>query len=135
VASERRTCAKGCGRKFSRPLGSRRVYCEKCSPPRKPKAVAVAPSRSTDSSAPGPIETLALAQLQEAGRTETIEGLTLLRLAREMDGERATASQLGALAEKMLRIASVALAGARKAAPDRLDEITARRAAKAAAAS
>lgn len=135
MASERRTCAKGCGKKFSRPLGSRRVYCEKCSPPRKPKAVAVASSAALEPSEPGPIEALALAQLQDAGRTETIEGLTLLRLAREMDSDRPAASQLGALAEKMLRVASVALAGARKAAPDRLDEITARRAAKAAAAS
>lgn len=131
MASTRMRC-KTCGSRFSRPLGSRRIHCEECRPPRaKPSTPVVVPA----SSGPGPVEAQALARLEEAGRVETIEGQTLLRLAREVDGGRATAAQLGTLAEKLLRVADIALAGARKAEPDWLDEVTARRMAKAAAAS
>lgn len=130
VASERKTCAKpNCHRKFSRPLGSRRVYCEDCSPPRKPAAAPPAPA------APelGEIESRVLAELEQAGRAETVEAAIVLRLAREMDTGRATASQLGALAPRLLAARQEALRGV-KLQTDRLDEVTARRLAKAAGA-
>ena len=121
-----------CSRKFSKPLGSRRIYCEECRPPRqKPAAAEPAPPTS----GPGPIEAQALTRLEAAGRVDTIEGQLLLRLAREADSGRATAAQLGSLAEKLLRVADTALAGTKTREPDRLDELTARRLAKAAAAS
>lgn len=135
VASERRVCKKpkGCGNKFSRPLGSRRIYCEACRPPRA--RLASVPDVPASSSGPGPIEVQVLARLEAAERVETIEGQLLLRMAQEADGGRTTAAQLGSLAEKLLRVADVALAGTVTRAPDELDEITARRRAKAAAAS
>lgn len=134
MASERRTCQKpkGCGRKFSRPLGSRRIYCETCSPSRSKPLVAV---EVPADAGPGPIELQAVVRLEAAGRVDTIEGQVLLRLAREADSGRATPSQLGTLGEKLIRVADVALAGVAKREPDALDEVTARRMAKAAAAS
>lgn len=134
VASERKTCQKpkGCGTKFSRPLGSRRIYCEKCSPPRA-RLAAVADAPASDDS-PGAIEAQALVRLEVAGRVDTIEGQLLLRMAREADSGRATSAQLGSLAEKLLRVADVALEGAKPVERDALDELAERRAAKAASA-
>lgn len=139
MASERRTCQrpKGCGRRFSRPLGSRRVYCETCSPPRKPALASVqdaAPGPVREG--PGPVEVAALAQLQEVDRHETVAGVLVLGLARDIDAGRVLPAQKGGAGEKLVKLLAEALRGTtQKRAPDALDEITARRMARAAAAS
>jgi hypothetical protein len=130
VASERRTCAKGCGRKFSRPLGSRRVYCETCSPPRKPKASGEpAPVVHVGT---GPIEAAALAELTAASRVDTFAGQMWLRLAREAD--HAPGAKVGTLVAAMLKVQTTALAGWKPPRNDRLDQLAAARARKAASA-
>ena len=130
MASVRLRC-QICRERFSKPLGSRRVNCETCRPPRA-KATALPPPEAPKV---GPIEAQALADLEAAGRLDTVKGQTLLRLAREADSGRVTAAQLGSLASNLLKVEDAALAGARRPEPDRLDEVSERRRRKAAEAS
>ena len=133
IASERKTCKrpKGCGKQFSRPLGSRRVYCEKCSPPRKPKRPDVAPTPIVRLG-PGPLEVAAGAELAVMGRSDTFEGLLWLRMAREADA--AEGAQVGKLVGALLRAKALAVAGWEAPRNDRIDELARALAAKAASA-
>lgn len=140
MASERRTCPKpkGCGRKFSRPLGSRRLYCETCSPPRKPARGVVegAPPPVLHGGEPGPIEAAALAQLQAVERHETVAGVLVLALARDIDAGTVTPAQKGGAGQKLIALLAEAMRGTTPPRqPDALDEITRRRMERAAAAS
>ena len=137
MASERRTCPKpqGCGRKFSRPLGSRRLYCETCRPPRK-RAEPLAPViAGPGGAAPivGPLEAATLAELEEVGRQSMSAGVEALHLARLQDAGGHTAQGAAALAKARREAFGVAMAGA-KVAEDALDELRRRRLAKAAGA-
>ena len=135
MATVTRRCKNDrCKRRFRISAQSRRLFCEECRPSRA-KSSDVDETTAPPAAGPGPIEAQSLARLEGAGRIDTIEGQLLLRLAREADDGRATASQLASLSEKLLRVADAALAGTKTREPDRLDELTARRLAKVAAAS
>lgn len=62
-----------------------------------------------------------------------MEGMLVLRLAREVDGARVTGSQLSALVDRLLKAKDAAMAGVPPAA-DAVDELRRRRLAKAAGA-
>lgn len=138
VASERRTCPKprGCGRKFSRPLGSRRVFCETCRPPRKrsgPSDPGGKPDTPDPASLPAAtLELAAFAELQLAGRVDTFEGALWLRLAREAD--QAPGSSVARLIPGLLKAKDTALAGWKRPTRDRVDQLAEARARKAAQA-
>lgn len=129
MADLRKRCPE-CKRQFRPRKGTRRVYCETCRPPREQASLEQLPP-PTD--APGPIETRVRAELELADRMKTVEAEVVLRLAREMDSARPTGSQLAALAPKLLAAKAEALRGV-KLQTDKLDEVTARRLAKAASA-
>jgi len=131
VASERRTCAKkGCPTKFSRPLGSRRVYCETCSPPRKPP-VSERPEAPPVPlhQGPGPLEVAAQAALTAAGRTDTFAGALWLRLAREAD--QAPGPKVAVLVTAVLKARTEALEGWKPPRADAVDELARARTRKA----
>ena len=128
MASERKTCKSAtCHQKFSRPLGSRREYCETCRPPRKkPQAPVVLPGGSGE---PGPIEAAAVAELEAVGRLGSVEGQLVVRLAREADRASVSGTQLSAVADRLLKAKEAALAGV--APPgDLVDELMERRRAR-----
>ena len=129
----RRRCPS-CGKQFRRERGSNRTKCYTCSPPRT-RRDDVVDEPAPEPVGPGPIEAQAVAALEAADRVDTIEGQTLLRLAREADADRLTGSQLASVSKSILSVAEVALRGARRREPDKVDELTARRLAKQAAAS
>lgn len=134
MASERRTCAKGCGRRFSRPLGSRRVYCETCSPPRKRKLPAPPEHPPPEQQPPGTLELAALGELRLAGRVDTYEGVLWLRLSR--DADQASGDKVARLIPSLLKAKDLALKGWKRPRPDDpVDELAARVARKAAEAS
>ena len=98
MASERKYCKrpKGCGKQFSRPLGSRRIYCEKCSPP-KPKQ-----DDGTENVGPEPnAELMAAARvmLSDAGERESTDGLLLLEIVDRIAARRVTAMGLAQLVQ------------------------------------
>ena len=124
MTSERRTCkSPECHQKFTRPQGSRRIFCETCRPS---KVRPVDPPPLDEDVEPGPIESAARLELEEAGQASTTEGLLFLRLAREVDARRATGSGLAALADRLLKAKAVALAGP-ESMGDAVDELRARR--------
>jgi hypothetical protein len=132
VASERRTCEKShCHRRFSRPLGSRRRYCEECSPPRKPRA-GDAPAPEPEGV--GQIEARVLAELQMAERAATVEGLIALSVARDLDSGKVAPAQKPSVGQKLAVLLAAALEGTRRPEPDRLDELSEARARRAASA-
>jgi hypothetical protein len=89
-----------------------------------------------DEGQPGPIEAALLAELEAAGRAAGVEGLVALSVARDLDRGTIPAGQRASVGERLGKLKAAALVGVRAARePDRLDEITARRLAKAAAAS
>jgi hypothetical protein len=138
VASERKTCKSStCHTKFSRPLGSRREYCETCRPPRKPSLADRAPSSPPPvDPGVGPIEARTLSDLQAVERHDTVPGLLVLALARDIDRGVVKPEQKGVAGQRLLQLLTTALAGTQAPAPaDRLDEVAARRIQKAAAAS
>jgi hypothetical protein len=126
MADLRKRCP-GCKRQFRPAKGTRRLYCETCRPPRE-RVPDGQPAASED---PGPIEVRVRAELEQADRLETVEAEVVLRLAREMDSTRPTGSQLAAMTPRLLAARTEALRGV-KLTTDRLDEVTARRLAKAA---
>lgn len=132
MASERRTCPD-CHRKFSRPLGSRRIGCETCRPPRpKKKAPPPVDVPSGPHGGTGDLERAAVAALTLAGRLESFEGQLWLRLAREADA--APGPKVAALVGGLLKAKGEALAGWRPPRNDRIDELTRARERKAAGA-
>lgn len=139
MASERRTCKSStCHRRFSRPLGSRREFCEECRPPRNRNqdapAAPVLAGPGAPGWSPGRIESRALAELTAAGRAETLEGEIVVRLAREMDSGRVAGSALTSLAKQLLDAKSRAMVGIKPPDRDRVDDLADRRADKAATA-
>ena len=142
-----------CGRIIKQPTtGRRRTRCDTCAPTRirpernvprlpaparipvkpaevtqlpKPKATDVVPAPG-----PGPVTDATMAELVEAGRQETSTGREALLLAGLLDAGGYTAQGAAALAKARREALAVALAGAPSKA-DRLDELRARRQAKA----
>jgi len=138
VATVTRRCqnAPQCKIRFRISSQSRRVYCETCRPPRsKAGAVSSVPG-SSGPSEPGPVEARALLDLAAFDRQDTVPGLIVLSVARDIDSGRVKPEQKAQAGQRMLALLAVALAGTTPArSADRLDEVTARREAKAAAAS
>jgi hypothetical protein len=99
MASERLTCKKpkGCGRRFSRPLGSRRIYCEACSPPRKPPLSERAPDDGPEVNER--LIEAARGELEAAGKLHTTDGLVLLELVERIASRRVSAMGLAQLAK------------------------------------
>lgn len=125
---------KGCGRKFSKPMGSRRQYCETCSPPRgktTADVAAVVPGPGSPGWTPGRIESRALAELTERGRADTLEGEVVLRLARELDSGRLSGASLTSCAKQLLEAKRAAVEGTTPPEKDRLDQLAEQRARKA----
>ena len=128
MASERRTCkTKTCHTQFSRPLGSRRVYCEKCRPPRDRQApLPVIPTPDVLRQ-PGELEVAVRAELVRTERLESWRGAAAVRLARECD--TATGSQVSSLIKQLEAAMAAALDGV-PPEPDFVDEMAERRQAK-----
>lgn len=128
MAAQRRRCRK-CRVQFSRPMGSRRLDCEKCSPPRVRSTPAepvaevaeLAPERAR-----GDLETTTLVELAAVGRAETTAGALALYLARQLDAGGHTGSQTAALAARLLEARAQAVAGATPT-DDAVDELRRRR--------
>jgi hypothetical protein len=128
VAAIRLRCQK-CHTRFSKPQGSRRIYCETCSPPRKPP-VAMRDVDQGASEGVGPIEARMLLDLEAVDRAETVEGLLVLNLARDIDSGRVAPAQKGIAGQRLLVLLGRALEGTKIPEPDRLDELSARRASR-----
>lgn len=126
MASERRVC-KTCHVKFSRPLGSRRIHCEKCRPPRASRGVLpVAPAPDVPQHG-GELEVAVRAELARAERLGSWRGAAAVRLARECD--TATGSQVSSLIKQLEAAMAAALDGV-PPEPDFVDEMAERRQAK-----
>lgn len=135
MASERRTCQKpkGCGVKFSRPLGSRRIYCERCSPPRKPKLSEVPTLPTAVPTGEHRLVVSTRSRLEAVGRLDSPDGVMALELAELIAAGGGTQSGIASLSTAWGKAMDRALAGA-KPAEDALDELRRRREAKAAGA-
>lgn len=130
--SRRMKCGR-CPRRFTRATGSRRLYCEECSPPRRPAVEAVeAPPAELPDGGPGPIEQAVAAELKRTGRAETIEGVALLAIAR--DADRLPPEKRAGVVEKLLRVKSLALVGTKRPESTAVDELARRRAERHASA-
>ena len=125
MAATRMRCRK-CHLRFSKPMGSRRLDCETCSPPRKAKA----DRPSEESGGVGPIEARVLDDLELVDRQDTVQGLLVLALARDIDAGRVAPAQKGAAGQKLLVLLGAALEGTVRPSADRLDELAERRAAR-----
>jgi hypothetical protein len=115
--------------------GRRRVRCEGCAPTRvRPgRKVTPLPAPVAAADGPGPVSEATLAELVDAGRESTSTAREALLLAGLLDAGGYTAQGAAALARARRDALAVALAGAPSKA-DRLDELRARRQAKAARA-
>lgn len=129
VIEARVRCRKlGCSRRFTRPQGSRRIYCPECSPPRKPAEVAEDQAPSGEPTE-GPIVAAVRAELVSLDVLGMVESAIALRLALSLDDPKLAASSVSAMSGQLTKV----LAGLRERAPrqpDRLDEIGQRLAAK-----
>jgi hypothetical protein len=128
MATIRLRCQK-CHGKFSKPQGSRRIYCEVCSPPRKPPLSMRGPDPEVPQTV-GPIEARMLLDLEAVDRAETVEGLLVLNMARDIDSGRVAPAQKGIAGQRLLVLLGKALEGTKVPEPDRLDELAERRAAR-----
>lgn len=116
--------------------GRRRTKCETCSPKdTRDRRVtsAPAPQACDVERDPGRVELATLADLRRAGRVDSVPGAVALRLARDLDSAALTGSQASSLGAQLLRTMDLAMAGV-PAAPDEVDEFTARLQQKAAGA-
>lgn len=132
MATIRMVCPKpkGCGRRFSKVIGSRRVYCEECSPPREQRTGPDKASGPAGDAAPGPIERRLLKDLQSADRHETVDGLGALAVARDVDHGRVPCSQKPRVLSQLAKLRDAALDGAVVAGSSRLDDLAKRRRAR-----
>lgn len=130
MATERTACPR-CRKRFARVVGTRRKYCEQCSPPRRPPASAAPPAPVERP--PGPVESRARIELERAGRLDTVEGLVLVNLARRLDDPATTGSQAASVARELREASRAALAGT-VSSVDPLDQLEARRRERAASA-
>lgn len=131
MADLRKRCPQ-CKRQFRPRKGTRRTYCEECRPPRE-RNLAPVDDLPTPTDGPGRIEGRLLLDLEAGGRRDTVEAEVALRLAREMDSGKVTGTQLASLAPKLRESRAEALRGV-QLEQGRLDDIAARRLAKAQAA-
>lgn len=127
-ADNRRTCRK-CHRQFRRERGSNRLDCPTCSPSRT-KPLDVADPDADGDAGPGPIEAQLLADLQAAGRAETVDGLVALSVARDIDAGRVAPAQKPAVGQKLSALRDKALEGTVPAKRTRVDDLAERRAAR-----
>ena len=110
------------------PTPGRRADAQYCSDRcRKRDARSRDPIASEPLTGSNDVETATLAELQAAGRAETTLGAVALALAAQMD--RASGPGLASLAKELRATLAEALAG-EPAAPDKLDELIARRRAR-----
>lgn len=125
VLQVRITCPapKGCGRRFTRPQGSRRKFCEDCSPSRVKPLELQASGPADDSAKPGRIEARLLADLVAVERAGTVDGLVALSVARDLDQGRVTPSQKPAVGQKLAQLRATALEGTAAPTQDRADEL------------
>lgn len=139
MATVTRRCKnEKCKRRFRISAQSRRLFCEECRPPRTGAGAVLdpVPAPVGDGGAPGPVEAAALAQLEAVQRHESVAGVLVLALARDIDSGAVSPAQKGAAGEKLVRLLAEATRGTTPPrSTDRLDEIAARRAEKARAAS
>lgn len=137
VATVQRRCpgkpGKPCGTRFRVQSQNPRKFCESCSPPRFRSDRIDPPPSIPDEYLPGPIERSVLAELEAVDRAGAVKGQIALGVARDCD-RLAGLPQRSAVAERLVKLVADAMAGT-KATTDRLDEVAARRAEKAAAAS
>lgn len=131
MAGQRMRDAKG--HRFTRPQGSRRVWCEACRPPRVKSDRAAPPPPGEPGRILGELERTTLEELTARGREATIAGQAALYAARQLDSGGHSGSQTASLLRELRASAEAALAGA-PVPDDALDEVGRRRAAKAAGA-
>lgn len=119
-------CRKpGCTRRFTRPQGSRRIYCTKCSPPRKP--VDVDPPVPLESRRPpveGAMVAAVRAELERCRAVGTMAGAIALRLALTLDDPDLAASSVASLSAQLVRTLEP-LQRAAPREPDELDDLAA----------
>lgn len=124
-----------CQKRFTRPRGSSRLYCEVCAPPKrraKPGGTAVAVAGLPGGAAEveylqGPLETAARAELASVGREDSMAGAVALHLARQMDRGGHTGSQTATLSRELRASVAEAVHGAAPVG-DGVDELQKRRA-------
>lgn len=138
----KKTCATtGCDEVIPPQPGSARPrkYCTTCRPPRERKNPRVVdmPDRDAAPKTPSPGRLSLVAtyrrQLEEAERLDTPDGALVLQLAELFELGDHTASGAASLSRELRAAMEVALRGAAKQG-DSIDELTARRRAKAASA-
>lgn len=135
MASIRLRCGK-CRQRFSKQQGSRRIYCEACSPPRKPPVgLRDVPSAPAGDGGRGPIEARLWEDLAAVDRAETVDGLVALSVARDLDAGRVPPGQKPTVGAKLAGLRDKALEGTAPPTADRLDDLAARRAERERAAS
>lgn len=130
MASIRMRCKK-CHERFTRPQGSRRIYCERCRPPARKGEATVIPLDDRAAVEANPLVESVRAELVAADRLGTAHGALAMALAEQLAAGRHTGSQYAALARELRAAQAAALTGAEPEA-DRLSEIAARRRARGA---
>jgi hypothetical protein len=132
----RKTCkVSGCGRQFTPRRGTRREKCFECSPEKDPGG----PESMTPPAGPAALPTngemaaAVAAELERLDRAGTVAGAIAMRLARTLDDPRLGAAQVSSIAAQLTRTLEPLQRHAPRSA-DALDEIAARREAKAASA-
>lgn len=122
-----------CVKRFTRPKGSSRLYCEVCAPPKlrakRPAAggtvtglPGVGQGAPEVERAPGPLEMAARAELASVGREGSMAGAVAVHLAQLMDGGGHTGSQTASLSRELRASLADAVAGAMPVG-DWLDEL------------
>jgi hypothetical protein len=125
----RRLRCKTCGKQFTRPVGSNRLNCSVCKPPRDRPDAAPAGPEPAEAVAPraaGPLELAAVAELTRTERLDTVKGQIAVRLARALDDPDLSDARLSALGSQLEKTMDAATAGALPP-PDKGDELSARR--------
>lgn len=122
----RKRCPK-CKRQFRRPTASKRIYCETCRPPR----TRPLPIEPTGPHVPGELETATRERLEAADRLGAVEGIAAIQLARALDEASHPLSQRAAATARLFDVLGLALKGTAMREPDELDELAARRQARA----
>jgi DNA-directed RNA polymerase subunit RPC12/RpoP len=129
MVAVRMRCGK-CHQRFTRPQGSRRIYCETCSPSRvKP----LDPEVRSSPDIPGPIEASVRAQLEAAERAGTVQGLVALSVAADLDAGRVAPAQKPGVGQKLAALVASAVEGTAPPTCDRLDELAEARTRRASA--
>ena len=124
-----RVRCKGCRSQFRPRKGTRRLFCETCRPSRAGVGLASVPPVPTSVDLPpGEVERTVREVLEQAGRLATVPGVLAVRLAKQLDAATGAATT-AALAKQIDELTAKAMLGA-KPAPDFVDDMAARRAAR-----